>query len=403
MQGLQQTFGAAMRTLGRKLESAGRTMQDGLGAVEKVVPSTRVVSFKGKGFTYGMQAQVASTASVIGDIKFGEMSSAWNGATLKGDKNSIVVGKNSAVLDNAVVTSTAEHKTEIGDDVTISPGAKVHGASVGSGSMIGMNAVVMPGSSVGKDCYVDGGAVVPSGTSIPDGQLWTGSPARYLRNLSLDEMAFLRSTAITNGELALENGSQEGLSGEEAEKQEELHFLRLRRQQTAELGVSEYDPYTVYYQEEQQRDEDVIEYYRLAAKRDSHDLFREESHNDAELLEAREAMQVERDAAQDAKYEAMAQDARVATALRRLSAVPSKRAAAREAVLAHLAGIDEEAAARVSGFIAKAGAASGEEADAALLAELKALDGRPQVTHVLAEELAALKAHAAACSAKLEQ
>jgi hypothetical protein len=50
-----------------------------------VVPSTRVVPFKGKEFTYGLQNFVASTASVVGDVAFGELSSAWYGATVRGE------------------------------------------------------------------------------------------------------------------------------------------------------------------------------------------------------------------------------------------------------------------------------------------------------------------------------
>jgi hypothetical protein len=49
-----------------------------------VVPSTRVVPIKGKQFTYGLQNFVASSASVVGEVKMGEMSSVWYGATLRG-------------------------------------------------------------------------------------------------------------------------------------------------------------------------------------------------------------------------------------------------------------------------------------------------------------------------------
>ena len=53
-------------------------------AARAVVPSTRVVPMKSGTFTYGLQNFVASSASVIGAVKFGEMSSLWYGATVRG-------------------------------------------------------------------------------------------------------------------------------------------------------------------------------------------------------------------------------------------------------------------------------------------------------------------------------
>ena len=49
-----------------------------------VVASTRVVSLKDKKFVYGLQNFVASSASVVGAVQFGEMSSLWYGATVRG-------------------------------------------------------------------------------------------------------------------------------------------------------------------------------------------------------------------------------------------------------------------------------------------------------------------------------
>lgn len=54
--------------------------------------------------------------------------------------------------------------------------------------MVGMGAVVDTGASVGADAFVDAGAVVGRGVSVPAGQLWTGAPARKLRDLSKEEV-----------------------------------------------------------------------------------------------------------------------------------------------------------------------------------------------------------------------
>lgn len=49
-----------------------------------VVASTKVVAFKGKETQYGQQCYIASTAATVGDIKLGELSSVWYGASVRG-------------------------------------------------------------------------------------------------------------------------------------------------------------------------------------------------------------------------------------------------------------------------------------------------------------------------------
>lgn len=84
------------------------------------------------------------------------------------------------------------------------PNAVVRGATISDGAMIGSNAVIMPGAVIGADSYIDAGAVVEADAKVPKGQVWTGSPARYLRDLTVDEITFLRSSAATTGEVRVD-------------------------------------------------------------------------------------------------------------------------------------------------------------------------------------------------------
>ncbi len=68
-------------------------------------------------------------------------------------------------------------------------------ATVESGARIGMGAHVLPGAFVGKNGFVDAGAVVGRGVRVSEGEVWTGNPARKLRSLTAEELAFLRSSA----------------------------------------------------------------------------------------------------------------------------------------------------------------------------------------------------------------
>ena len=70
---------------------------------------------------------IAEGAKIIGDVTIGEDSSVWYNAVIRGDSNSIVIGENSNVQDNAVLHTSHSHALTIGDNVTIGHGAIVHG------------------------------------------------------------------------------------------------------------------------------------------------------------------------------------------------------------------------------------------------------------------------------------
>lgn len=123
---------------------------------------------------------VAEGAVVLGDVTIGEESSVWFNAVVRGDEDSIRIGRRSNVQDNAVIHTDPGHQVVIGDDVTIGHGAIVHGCTVGSGTLIGMGAVVLNGARIGKNCIIGAGALVTQNKEIPDGSVAFGSPAKVV-------------------------------------------------------------------------------------------------------------------------------------------------------------------------------------------------------------------------------
>ena len=73
-----------LRSIGKFLEQTGLAFQEKEGYIERLVPSTRIVSFQGKEPTTSLQNFVASSASLIGDVKLAEHSSTWYGAIIRG-------------------------------------------------------------------------------------------------------------------------------------------------------------------------------------------------------------------------------------------------------------------------------------------------------------------------------
>lgn len=140
---------------------------------------------------------VAPGASVIGSVVLSENVSVWFGATLRGDNEPIVIGKNSNVQEGAVLHTDPGIPLTVGDNVTIGHQAMLHGCTVGDGSLIGIQAVVLNGAVIGKGCLVGAGAVVTERKVFPDRSLILGSPAKVVRVLSDEDVAnLLRSAAI---------------------------------------------------------------------------------------------------------------------------------------------------------------------------------------------------------------
>ena len=70
-------------------------------------------------------------------------------------------------------------------------GALVHGRSVGDGSLIGMGAIVLGNTVIGKRCLIAAGAVVPPGMTVPDDMVVMGVPGKIARPTTDEEKAYL--------------------------------------------------------------------------------------------------------------------------------------------------------------------------------------------------------------------
>jgi carbonic anhydrase/acetyltransferase-like protein (isoleucine patch superfamily) len=140
-------------------------------------------------------AYVADSATLIGKVTLCEGSSVWFGATLRGDNERITIGANSNVQEGTVMHTDMGYPLTIGSNVTVGHQAMLHGCSVGDGSLIGIQAVVLNGARIGKGCLVGAGALVTEGKDFPDHSLIIGSPAKAVRTLSPDDLANLQAAA----------------------------------------------------------------------------------------------------------------------------------------------------------------------------------------------------------------
>jgi carbonic anhydrase/acetyltransferase-like protein (isoleucine patch superfamily) len=140
-------------------------------------------------------AYVAPSATVVGQVKLAAGTSVWFGTVLRGDNEPINIGPNSNVQDGAVLHTDPGYPMVLGEHVTVGHQAMLHGCTIGDGSLVGMQAVVLNGARIGRDCLVGAGALVTEGKEFPDRSLIVGSPAKVVRELSDEAVAGLRRTA----------------------------------------------------------------------------------------------------------------------------------------------------------------------------------------------------------------
>lgn len=116
-----------------------------------------IIDFNGISPTVSPSAFTAEGSRIIGNVTLCEDSSVWFNAVLRGDEAKITLGKGSNIQDNCTVHCDESHPVVIGENVTVGHNAVIHGCSIGDGSLIGMNATVLNGAKIGKNCLVGAG------------------------------------------------------------------------------------------------------------------------------------------------------------------------------------------------------------------------------------------------------
>jgi gamma-carbonic anhydrase len=152
-------------------------------------------------------AFIAANATLIGRVEVGARASIWYGCVLRGDLAEIHVGALTNVQDGTIVhvSSVKGGDTWIGSQVTIGHMALIHACRLEDRCFVGMKACVMDGAVVETGAWIAAGAVVTPGKRVKSGELWAGTPARFLRAVSAEEAHYIETLPERYAELADEH------------------------------------------------------------------------------------------------------------------------------------------------------------------------------------------------------
>ncbi|KAK3022108.1 hypothetical protein RJ639_045952 [Escallonia herrerae] len=222
------TVGFWIRETGQAMDRLGSRLQGNYYFKEQLSRHRTLMNIFDKAPVVDKDAFVAPSASITGDVQVGRGSSIWYGCVLRGDVNSITIGSGTNIQDHSLVHVAKSNlsgkvlPTIIGDNVTVGHSAVLHGCTVEDEAFVGMGATLLDGVVVEKNAMV-----------------WGGNPAKFLRKLTNEEMAFISLSATNYANLAQAHAAENAkpLDETEVEKVMRKKFARRDEEYDSMLGV----------------------------------------------------------------------------------------------------------------------------------------------------------------------
>lgn len=227
------TVGFWIRETGQAIDRLGCRLQGNYYFQEQLSRHRTLMNIFDKAPRVHKDAFIAPSASLLGNVEVGQGSSIWYGCVLRGDVNHIRVGSGTNIQDHSLVHVAKSNlagkvlPTIIGDNVTVGHSAVLHGCTVEDEAFIGMGATLLDGVVVEKHGMVAAGSLVRQNTKIPSGEVWGGNPAKFLRKLTEEEMAFIPQSATNYANLAQVHAA------ENAKPLEKIEFEKVLRKKFA--------------------------------------------------------------------------------------------------------------------------------------------------------------------------
>ena len=146
-----------------------------------------IYSFKGYTPVVHESSYVHPLAAVTGNVIIGKNCYIGPGAAIRGDWGQIILEDGVNVQENCTVHMFPGKSITLKESAHVGHGAIIHGANLGRNCLIGMNTVIMDDAEIGDESIVGAMAFVKAETIIPKRSLVVGNPAKVIKRVS-DEM-----------------------------------------------------------------------------------------------------------------------------------------------------------------------------------------------------------------------
>jgi carbonic anhydrase/acetyltransferase-like protein (isoleucine patch superfamily) len=145
----------------------------------------------------GVGTFLAETSQIIGEVTIGRNSSIWFNTVLRGDVGPITIGDETNIQDGTIIHGTYKKAfARLGNRVTVGHSVILHGCRIDDLCLIGMGSIVMDNAHIGARNIVGAGSLVTEEAKfLNEGWLILGRPAKAVRRLRAEELAFLEQSA----------------------------------------------------------------------------------------------------------------------------------------------------------------------------------------------------------------
>lgn len=149
-----------------------------------------IYSFKGHIPVIHKSSFVHPLAAVTGNVIIGKDCYIGPGAAIRGDWGEIILEDGVNVQENCTVHMFPGKSITLKKSAHIGHGAIIHGANIGENVLVGMNTVIMDDAEIGDESIIGAMAFVKAETKIPSRSLVVGNPAKIIKQVSDDMIAW---------------------------------------------------------------------------------------------------------------------------------------------------------------------------------------------------------------------
>ena len=123
---------------------------------------------------------IHETAYLYGKVTVGKGSSVFPYVVVRAEFHEVMIGENTNIQDHVVIHVGDFTPTVVGDNCSITHNATLHGCTIGDRCLIGINATIMDGATIGSNSIVAGHTIVTANQHFPENSVIAGVPAKQI-------------------------------------------------------------------------------------------------------------------------------------------------------------------------------------------------------------------------------